>query len=124
MTPKTILVAEDDPVTRETLAAQLRAVGYQVVTAMDAMQTVMVAQRSGAALVLLDIQMPGGTGLDALKRIRASTKTQGIPVIVISGSDVPDLANRAAALGAVEVLTKPVDFPRLKELLTRLVGAP
>lgn len=124
MAPKRILVAEDDQVTLEALAAKLRGAGYQVVTAMDAMQAVMAAQRQPLDAVLLDIQMPGGTGLDALKRLRASTKTQLIPVVVISGSDVPDAAARARALGAVEFLPKPVDFDRLRELLGRLFGPP
>lgn len=122
MPAKTILLAEDDRVTLETLAAKLQGVGYQVVTAMDAMQAVMVAQRQALDAVLLDIQMPGGTGLDALKRLRASTKTQLIPVIVISGSDVPDASDRARALGAAEFLPKPVDFERLRDTLTRLLG--
>jgi two-component system cell cycle response regulator DivK len=124
MPPKTILVAEDDPVTLETLAAKLRGAGFQVVTAMDAMQTVMAAQRQGPDAVLLDIQMPGGTGLDALKRLRASTKTRLIPVIVISGATAADTADRVKALGAADFLPKPVDFERLRESLGRLIAAP
>jgi CheY-like chemotaxis protein len=89
---------------------------------MDAMQAVMAAQRHSPDVVLLDIQMPGGTGLDALKRLRASTKTQLIPVIVISGSDVPEAAARAKALGPVEFLTKPVDFDGLRTSLRELLG--
>ncbi|HEX9293609.1 MAG TPA: response regulator, partial [Gemmatimonadales bacterium] len=98
MKGKKILLADDDPVTLETLGAQLRGVGYQVVTAMDAMQAFMVAQRSAPDAVLLDIQMPGGTGLDTLKRLRTSTKTQAIPVIAISGLRDPEMGKRAVAL--------------------------
>src|SRR6266496_537263 len=98
MKGKKILLADDDHVTLETLGAQLRGVGYQVVTAMDAMQAFMVAQRSAPDAVLLDIQMPGGTGLDTLKRLRTSTKTQAIPVIAISGLRDPEMGKRALAL--------------------------
>src|SRR5207247_9067751 len=90
---------------------------------MDAMQAFMVAQRSAPDVVLLDIQMPGGTGLDTLKRLRTSTKTQNIPVIAISGLPDPDTKSRALLLGAVEFFPKPVDFPRLRELLKRLAPA-
>ena len=121
MKGKKILVADDDRVTLDTLGAQLRGVGYQVLTAMDAMQAFMVAQRSAPDAVLLDIQMPGGTGLDTLKRLRTSTKTQPIPVVAMSGLKDPEMSKRALALGAVEFFPKPVDFERLRAVLNRLV---
>src|SRR6266704_1885283 len=111
MAGKKILVADDDSVTLETLGAQLRGAGFQVLTAMDAMQAFMVAQRSVPDAVVLDIQMPGGTGLDTLKRLRSSTKTQAIPVLAISAHS--KLSAQAVALGAVEFYPKPVDFERL-----------
>jgi CheY-like chemotaxis protein len=122
MSVRKILVADDDKVTLETLGAQLRGVGFQVVTAMDAMQAFMIAQRALPDVVVLDIQMPGGTGLDTLKRLRTSTKTQAIPVIAISAH--PKLGPQAAALGAVEFLAKPVDFARLRGTLDRLLAPP
>ena len=121
MKGKKILIADDDSVTLETLGAQLRGAGFQVVTAMDAMQAFMVAQRSAPDAVLLDIQMPGGTGLDTLKRLRTSSKTQSIQVIAMSGLTSPDTGPRALALGAVEFLPKPVNFDRLRASLTRLL---
>ena len=120
MPGKKILVADDDKVTLETLSAQLRGAGFQVVTAMDAMQAFMAAQRTSPDAVLLDIQMPGGTGLDTLKRLHASTKTQAIPVIAISAH--PKLGPQAMALGAVEFLAKPLDFERLRGTLARLLA--
>jgi CheY-like chemotaxis protein len=122
MRGKKILVADDDRVTLDTLGAQLRGAGFQVVTAMDAMQAFMVAQRSNPDAVLLDIQMPGGTGLDTLKRLRKSTKTQAIPVIAISAH--PKLGPEAAALGAIEFFAKPVDFERLRGTLERVLAPP
>jgi len=121
MKGKKILIADDDRVTLETLGAQLRGAGFQILTAMDAMQAFMVAQRSAPDAVLLDIQMPGGTGLDTLKRLRTSTKTQAIPVIAISGLKDPEMSKRVLALGAAEFLPKPVDFERLRATLNRLV---
>jgi len=121
MPGKKILVADDDRVTLETIGAQLRGAGFQVVTAMDAMQAFMVAQRSAPDAVLLDIQMPGGTGLDTLKRLRSSSKTQAIPVIAMSALKDPETGKRALALGAAEFMAKPVDFERLRTALNRLV---
>jgi DNA-binding response OmpR family regulator len=122
MAGKKILVADDDKVTLETLGAQLRAAGFQVITAMDAMQAFMSAQRNGPDAVLLDIQMPGGTGFDTLKRLRSSSKTQNIPVIAMSALKDPGLDTRALALGALEFLAKPLDFQRLRDTLNRLLA--
>ncbi|HTI03981.1 MAG TPA: response regulator [Gemmatimonadales bacterium] len=121
MAAKKILVADDDKVTLETLGAQLRGAGFQVLTAMDAMQAFMVAQRSVPDVVLLDIQMPGGTGLNTLKQLRSSSKTQGIPVIAMSALKDPGLDTRAVALGALEFFPKPVDFARLRATLARVL---
>lgn len=121
MPGKKILVADDDRVTLETLGAQLRGAGFQVITAMDAMQAFMAAQRGAPDALVLDIQMPGGTGLDTLKRLRASSKTQAIPVIAISALKDPETSKRALSLGAVEFFPKPIDFERLREALNRLV---
>ncbi|SRR6266566_4949323 len=123
MRGKKVLVADDDPVTLETLGAQLRGVGYEVVTAMDAMQAFMLALRSNPDAVLLDIQMPGGTGLDTLKRLRTSTKTQSIPVMAMSALPGAEPKARALDLGALEFFPKPVDFARLRESLARLLAS-
>ena len=121
MKGKTILVADDDKVTQETLGAQLRAQGFQVLTAMDAMQAFMIAQRAVPDVGLLDIQMPGGTGLDTLKRLAKSTKTQSIPVIVISALTDPARRREVLALGARAFFPKPVDFAGLRQSLADLL---
>ena len=121
MSGKKILLADDDKVTLETLGAQLRAQGFQVLTAMDAMQAFIIAQRELPDVVLLDIQMPGGTGLEALKRLAKSTKTQNIPVIVISMFTDPRRQQEVLALGARALFPKPVDFTKLRQSLADLL---
>ena len=79
------------------------------IPAFDAMQAVMNAMRQPLDLVLLDINMPGGTGMEVLKRLKNSSKTRRIPVVVITGSTDATLPAQANALGAVQFLTKPVD---------------
>ena len=53
--------------------------------------------------------MPGGSGIEVLKRLRRSTKTKHIPVVVVSGSNDSDIRQVALELGAAEFLRKPVD---------------
>src|SRR6059036_2651320 len=121
MKGKKILIADDDKVTLETLGAQLRSQGFQVLTAMDAMQAFMIAQRTLPDVVLLDIQMPGGTGVDTLKRLAKSSKTQSIPVIVISVLADPARQREVLALGARAFFGKPVDFEGLRQSLADLL---
>ncbi len=120
--PFTVLLADDDKVQMLMLSAQLRAWGYQTATAYDATTAFMVAIRSPLDAIVLDIQMPGGTGKGVLGRLKSSTKTMQIPVIVLSGSIDPKAADEVRALGAVDYLTKPVDVELLHAALKRAMG--
>ncbi|MEO8138217.1 MAG: response regulator [Gemmatimonadota bacterium] len=124
MAPSTILLADDDLVTLRLLTATLHHEGYRVVTAMDAMQAVMVAHRSAPDAILLDVMMPGGSGLEVLKRLKASSDTQQIPVIVMSSSPDVTLPAQTVALGAESFLPKPVNPVQLNELLRSLLIGP
>jgi DNA-binding response OmpR family regulator len=105
-----ILIADDDRVLNHLLTSRLKVKGCEVVNAFDAMQALMSAMRSTPDVILLDIHMPGGTGIEALKKLKANSKTAMIPVIVLSGSMDP---NAAAALvcdlGAADFIPKPAD---------------
>ena len=68
--------------------------------------------------------MPGGSGLDVLKKIKTSIKTSHIPVIVITGVDDPELPRKAKELGADEFIRKPIDLRKVSEALQRLLGEP
>ena len=124
MATPTILLADDDLVTLRLLTATLNHEGYRVVTAMDAMQAVMVAHRTVPDAILMDVMMPGGSGLQVLKRLKASTETQQIPIIAISSSADPTLPAQTVALGAEAFLQKPVDLVQLNELLRSLLIGP
>jgi len=108
-----ILIADDSPVQRQLLASFLSPKGFEAVFAVDALQAWMAALRSAPQLILLDINMPGGTGIEVLKRLRMSSKTQHIPVIVVSGEENPATESMAQSLGAVGFLHKPVGQEQL-----------
>ena len=117
----TILVADDDRVLAQLLSNRLSKANYTVVVSYDAMHAFMAALRLSPAAVILDINMPGGSGLEVLKRLKSSTKTSLIPVIVLSGSVDPADVQNVINLGADEFLGKPPDFERLEGALTRLL---
>lgn len=119
-----ILVADDDRTISLLVCTLLRREGYEVMPAMDAMQTVMLAMRTPPPdAIVLDLQMPGGTGLGALQRLKASNKTSLIPVILLSGSESAE-RQEAEALGVVASLRKPVVPERVLAAVAEATGGP
>jgi two-component system phosphate regulon response regulator PhoB len=117
-----VLIADDDPVVGQVVRAGLGTMGWRVEVAADAMQAVMFANRSPPEAIILDFNMPGGTGLTALERLQASMKTRYVPVLVLSATQDPTVRARAQALGAAGFLAKPVDVDLLHAELCRIVG--
>jgi two-component system cell cycle response regulator DivK len=117
-----ILVADDDRVLVQMLAGLLRAKGHQVTPVFDAMQVLMFAMRKPPPeAIVLDINMPGGTGLECIKRLKSSQNTALIPIIVLSGSSDPQMPEKIRALGAETFLSKPLDPAALLSALAQLV---
>jgi two-component system, OmpR family, KDP operon response regulator KdpE len=119
-----VLIADDDRVLTRLLAVRLKAKGWQVEVAHDAMQAFMYAMRAQPDVIALDIGMPGGTGHGVLEKLKQSSRTGWIPVLVISGSVEPDAAARAVGLGAAAFVAKPVDPEALHASLSQLVAQP
>lgn len=117
-----ILIADDSRFQIQMLASWLTPMGFEVIFAVDALQTWMTALRSNPDVILLDINMPGGTGIEVLKRLRLSNKTQHIAVIVVSGEKNPATEATARSLGAVEFLRKPVDQEQLCLSVNRVLN--
>ena len=104
-----IIVADDDKILSSVICAILNEAGHITVPAYDSMQTMMFVMKKPPDLVVLDINMPGGTGLDVLRRLKMSTKTKSVPVVVLTANTDKSLPEQARALGATHFLTKPVD---------------
>jgi DNA-binding response OmpR family regulator len=117
-----LLIADDDRVLTHLLSVRLRAKGWTVTVAADAMQAIMFAMRGEPDAILLDINMPGGTGVQALQKLKASTRTSQIPVVVLSGSIDPADEPMVRALGAEGFVSKPADVDALHALLADLAG--
>ena len=119
----TILVADDDRTLSHLMCTLLRDRGYGVIPVYDSMQTLMVAMRQPQPdLILLDIHMPAGTGVQALGKLKSSARTSQIPVIVITGSIEPDIQQRVESLGAVGFLYKPIDPEEFLTMVRRALG--
>jgi DNA-binding response OmpR family regulator len=119
-----LLIADDDRVLTHLLSSRLRTKGWVVTVAADAMQAMMFAMRTQPDAILLDINMPGGTGIEALRKLKASVRTSQIPVVVLSGSIDPADEPMVRALGAEGFMHKPADVGALHAMLAELTGAP
>jgi CheY-like chemotaxis protein len=118
-----VLLADDDKITTTLLSATIVREGWQAIVVHDAMQALMYASKMVPDAIVLDINMPGGNGYHVLERLRASTRTRDIPVIVITGSNDPNAEYRALRFGAAAFLTKPLDLPELVRLISALTSA-
>lgn len=115
MKGRRILVVDDDPDVLLFLTRLLQRTGYTVLTALDAAQAVTQAHQQAPDLIVTDMTMPAGGGLSMLARLTTSTKAGPIPIIVLTGSDDPELEARAQAAGVRCVLRKPCDNAVLLE---------
>lgn len=118
-----ILIADDDRVLNHLMSSVFKKHGWTVTSAHDAMQVLMAAMRAPPDIILMDIHMPGGTGMQALSKLKASTKTSNIPVLVLSGSINEAEETTVMELGAAGFLKKPQSPETVVEAATRLTSA-
>lgn len=102
-----ILVVDDSPDVRLALATILEDAGHEIVEAEDGDQVFDLAISENPDLVLLDVMMPRVNGFDALATLKADTRTNPIPVIMVTAKGRPEDMAMARSLGAVEYITKP-----------------
>jgi nitrogen regulation protein NR(I) len=117
----TVLLVDDDRAVIHMATRGLAKAGIDVISASDAEEAVQVLSARGAEVdaCLLDILLPGSSGLDAVKRIHALDPK--LPVLFITGSTSSDLAIEAMKLGAFDYVVKPLDLPALTELVQKAV---
>lgn len=103
-----ILIIDDYPGVRETLGAFLGALGHEVLLAGDGPEGLRMLAEEQPSLLFLDIVMPGMSGLEVIRRIRAIHST--IPVVMITGHDSPEIARELLLAGATDFIRKPLNL--------------
>jgi CheY-like chemotaxis protein len=107
-----LLVVDDLAANRELMTRRLERSGFRVLTAEDGPESlVMLRRRQDVDMVLLDIMMPGMTGLDVLRELRKTRSAVSLPVIMVTAKTDSEDVVEALSLGANDYVTKPVDFP-------------
>jgi len=116
-----VLLVEDNEVNIATLAAFLQVKTYQVLTARSGIEAIERAWTERPDIILMDIQMPGMDGLEAIHHLRADSALNRIPVIALTALAMPGDRERCLAAGANEYLSKPVRLKKLTQLIDKLV---
>jgi DNA-binding NtrC family response regulator len=108
-----IFVVDDDPVTLELIEASLSMDGLAVRTFGSVAQVLPALSRETPHLLLLDVRMPGQSGLDALKAIKETPNGAALPILMITGDGRLDRIVQAMQLGAAGYMMKPFDARQL-----------
>ena len=121
---KKILIVEDDKRIVMALNVRLRAQGYEVCAAYDAMLAMTLAMEHRPDLVLLDISMPGGDGFLVAERLQNSVVTSGVPIIFLTALKQEGLREKAMELGAEAFFEKPFESDELLAAIEAALGEP
>lgn|GEM_PF-53096 len=115
---QTVLVVDDDPDFTFVVSATLEQEGYDVWSAFSAEEGLEAINNKRPDLVLLDVRMETeSAGLDLVRRLRAQRSTRDIPIILVSGADVPE------DHGANGLLTKPITYSLLGKTVSEIIDA-
>ena len=109
--PGSLLLVDDNEMNRDALSRRLRQRGFQVTLASDGREALALSGTTAFDLVLLDVEMPGLSGLDVLAELRRTRSATELPVIMVTArSEGADIVE-AFGIGANDYVTKPIDFP-------------
>ncbi|MGH7795206.1 MAG: response regulator [Candidatus Binatia bacterium] len=120
MSNKTILYVEDNEYNLKIVRQLLSRTTYRLIEAMDGEQGVAAARRELPDLILMDIQLPKISGLDATRELRGDPKTANIPIVAITSFALSGDSEKAKDAGATAYLAKPYSPRELLQLIRQL----
>jgi two-component system, cell cycle response regulator DivK len=116
-----VLVVEDNPLNLKLIRDVLEFRGFDVVTARSGEEGVAEATTTTPDLVLMDLQLPGIDGHEALQRIRADPRCAAVPVVAVTAFAMKDDVERAAAAGFDGFISKPISVRALPQQLAQFL---
>lgn len=119
---KTILIADDNAVSRELTRECLEDSGFHLIEASNGKEALQLLKTGRPDLVLLDIQMPEMDGYAVIRAVRADPELRTLPVIAITAFAMEGDSERAAAAGFDAYITKPIRVQSLRQEIQRLLG--
>jgi two-component system, cell cycle response regulator DivK len=120
---KTVLVVDDNPINLELLGDVLEAAGFAVLKTEQAAHAIHLAQQEQPDIVLMDIDMPGMDGYEALRLLRADQRTHRIPTVAVTAFAMPDDQQRVMDAGFDGYITKPIGTRTVAKVVEEFVNA-
>ena len=121
MNARTILYVEDNEFNRKIVRQLLTHTSYRLVEAVDGEAGVAMALAEQPDLILMDVQLPKMSGLDATRALRADPRTKEIPIVVITSFALSGDREKAAEAGATRYLAKPYSPRELLALVREIL---
>jgi two-component system cell cycle response regulator DivK len=115
---KTILIVEDNPTNQKLAITVLEHAGYSVLSTESATDAIAMAHAEMPRLILMDIQLPGMSGLDAIRHLKADPVTARIPVVALTAFAMKGDEERILHSGCDDYIAKPFNY---KELMARVM---
>lgn len=116
------LVVDDDAMNLKLAITVLEQAGYEVLSAQNGAEGVEIAIAHHPDLILMDVQMPGVDGIEALKRLRADSRTAALKVVAFTALAMKGDAEKLLAKGFDGYLEKPIRYKELLGKVERLLG--
>jgi two-component system cell cycle response regulator DivK len=116
-----VLIVEDNEKNMKLARDILQAKGYQTVEAETGEEGVKLAKERKPDLVLMDIQLPGISGIEAFRQIREEAATAKIPVVALTASVTPTDRSQISAAGFDAFISKPISLKEFVETVKRLI---
>jgi CheY-like chemotaxis protein len=119
---KTILIAEDDPASRELLREILELQGYQIIEAGDGQTALRKTEEETPDLVLLDIQLPKLNGFGVIRQLRQNPRLAYLRIVAVTAYAMRGDKEKALDAGFDAYVTKPIDAVGIRETVERLLS--
>jgi len=119
-----ILIVEDNPKNLKLVRDTLQVKGYRTIEAGTGEEGVRLAREHHPALVLMDIQLPGISGVEAFRQLRADPATRAIPVVAVTASVMAQERQKVMAAGFDGFQGKPISVRELLETVRQILDRP
>ena len=117
---KHVLLIEDEPNIIEAISFILRQDGWKVSTHSDGQRAAEIAATTPPNLIILDVMLPGKSGFEILRELRAGAETKDLPILMLSANGQAKDREAAASFGANRYMTKPFSNQEMLEVVREL----
>ncbi|EQA46368.1 putative polar-differentiation response regulator DivK [Leptospira broomii serovar Hurstbridge str. 5399] len=117
-----VLIVDDNPINLKLACNVLRTAGFEIITAIDAEDTLHNLEKITPDIILMDIELPGMDGLTLTKLLKENDKTKHIPVVALTSYAMKGDQEKAFQSGCIGYITKPIDTRIFPSQVTGFLG--